>query len=173
MTKHQTRDLYTPKDVKEVRELLLKEQYGIDVLTNTPVLPNQGCLDHSHDNLFVRAVLNRQTNAALGKLEGIYTRYLRHWYDGTLSDFLRGAAAYLERPVDKRWRHPHFLRKLKTSFNKLSEKDKGKVLAALGKHDGGNSTQRKKIFASLIMQRELGFTTIDNLIKEISNVKLR
>lgn len=170
--KHKTEDLYTPADVKRVREQLLEEQKGIDALTNTPVLDKQSCLDHSHDSLFVRAVLNRQTNAALGKLEGVYTRYLRHWFDGTLSDFLRGAAAYLERPDDKRWRHPHFIRKLKTAFNKLSEKDKGKVLIALGKHDGSNSTERKKIFAGLVMQRDLGYDTINNLIKEISNGKL-
>jgi hypothetical protein len=166
-----TIDLYTTKDVALAREKLLLEQDGYDKLTLTPVLPRQACLDHNHDTLLVRAVLNRQTNAALGKLEGVYTRYLKHWYHGSLSNFLRQAAEYLERPDDTRYRHPHFLKKLKTAFNKLPEGDKSKVIKDLGYEDGKNGKSRKEIFAKLILDRNLGYDTIHSSInkKELPN----
>ena len=169
MTK--TRDLYTTKDVAEVREQLLLEQDGFDKLTLTKIEKGQACLDHNHNTLFVRAVLNRQTNAALGKLEGVYTRYLSHWYKGSLSNFLRQAAEYLEREDDKRWHHPHWLKKLKTRFNKLSEVDKAQVLKSLVGVEGKNSTERKALFAKLILDRELGYEKIDNILKGVTNDK--
>lgn len=169
MTKKQTVDLYTTKDVTTVREQLLLEQEGYDKLTLTKVLPKQACLDHNHDTLLVRAVLNRQTNAALGKLEGVYTRYLKHWYEGSLPNFLRQAAVYLEREDDTRWRHPHFLKKIKTSFNKLNEAQKKSVLTGLGYYEGNNGKERKEIFSSVVLDRELGYEIINNKLKEISN----
>jgi hypothetical protein len=163
-----TKDLYTVTDVKTVREELLTEQEGYDKLTLTKILPKQACLDHSHDTLLVRAVLNRQTNAALGKLEGVYTRYLRHWYEGSLSNFLRQAAAYIEGKDDSRWRHPHWIKKVKTSFNKLNEAQKSRVLIGLGYEDGANSKARKEIFAKVVLDRELGYEVINNKIKDIN-----
>jgi hypothetical protein len=166
-----TKDLYTTKDVALVREQLLLEQDGYDKLTLTPVLPKQACLDHNHDTLLVRGVLNRQSNAALGKLEGVYTRYLKHWYHGSLSNFLRQAAEYLERPDDLRYRHPHFLKKLKAAFNKLPEGDKSKALKDLGYDDGKNGKDRKAIFAKLILDRNLGYAIISSSINQQKGVK--
>lgn len=165
--KIKTQDLYTVTDVKTVREELLTEQEGYDKLTLTKILPKQACLDHSHDTLLVRAVLNRQTNAALGKLEGVYTRYLKHWYEGSLSNFLRQAAEYLERPDDHRWRHTQWLKKVKTSFNKLNEKEKSDVLKALGSLDGKNGKERKEIFSKLVLNRELGYEKIQSILKGV------
>jgi hypothetical protein len=163
-----TIDLYTTKDVQQVREQLLLEQDGYDVLTLSKVLPKQACLDHNHNTLLVRGVLNRQSNAALGKLEGVYTRYLKHWYHGSLSNFLRQAAEYLERPDDTRWRHPHFLKKLKTAFNKLPEGDKSKVLKDLGYDDGKNGKERKDIFSKVILDRSLGYEKINDILKGVN-----
>jgi hypothetical protein len=163
-----TKDLYTTKDVQQVREQLLIEQDGYDKLTFSKILPKQACLDHNHDTLLVRGVLNRQANAALGKLEGVYTRYLSYWYTGTLSNFLRQAAEYLERPDDTRWRHPHFLKKLKTAFNKLPEGEKSKALKNLGYEDGKNSKERKEIFSKVILDRSLGYEKINNILKGVN-----
>jgi hypothetical protein len=168
-SKTKTTDLYTTKDVQQVREQLLLEQDGYDVLTLSKVLPKQACLDHNHNTLLVRGVLNRQSNAALGKLEGVYTRYLSYWYEGTLSTFLRQAANYLERPDDTRWRHPHFLKKLKTSFNKLPEGEKSKVIKDLGYEDGKNGKSRKEIFSKIVLDRSLGYEIINNRLKGLTN----
>ena len=72
--------LRSPKDVQQVREQLLKEQGGIDAITGLEIPPKQAVLDHCHETQFVRAVASRQSNAALGKLENVYARYLKWWY---------------------------------------------------------------------------------------------
>ena len=163
-----TRDLFNVKDVKEVRELLVQEQEQLDKLTLSLMHPSQYVLDHNHQNLFVRGVLNRATNSMLGKIENAFNRYIRHWYTGSLSNFLRQAATYLEQPPDERYRHPHWQKQLKVQFNKLSEGQKRSVLESLGKPDGKNSKERKDIFSKIILDRALGYEVVNGKIKEIT-----
>ena len=159
--------LYTPTDVKKVRELLLKEQDGCDIMTGLPIPDNKACLDHDHGTQFVRGVLHRQTNAALGKLEGIHTRYLSYWYTGTLPDFLRQAADYLEREDDLRYIHPGFIKRLSTDFNKLNEGSKRAALKELGQPEGGNGTERKKLFQKAVLTKEHSFDELKELIERV------
>lgn len=162
-----TEDLYTAKDVERVRKFLTEEQNNCCAITSIELAPKQHCLDHAHDeNQFVRGVAHRQANSALGKLEGVYTRYLSYWYPGKLSDFLRQCAAYLEQPHDERFRHNGWIKKAKTMFNALNEKQKDQVLKELGYDTGSNGKQRKEIFAKLVLDRSLGYDTIRKTIKE-------
>ena len=63
-------DLYTVKDTKRIRELLLKNQRNKDSCTDLELLPKDSCLDHAHDSeQLVRGVLHRQVNSYIGKLE--------------------------------------------------------------------------------------------------------
>ena len=158
--------LYSPKDVAKVREKLYNEQGGKDALTGLELPKDKTCLDHNHSTQFVRAVLHRQINAALGKLEGVHTRYLSYWYSGTLPDFLRQAADYLEKEDDHRYLHPGWVRKSQTLFNTLSEVDKKAVLEALGQSQGGNSAERKKLFKKALNTKQFTFEQIKGLIKE-------
>lgn len=162
MTEH----LYTATDVKRVRDTLAKEQNNKDALTGLELPDKQKCLDHDHQSQFVRGVLHRQVNAALGKLEGVHTRYLSYWYSGTLPDFLRQAADYLEKEQDARYVHPGWLKKAQTMFNTLSEGDKKAVLEALGKSQGGNSTERKNLFKKALNTKQFTFEQIKELIQE-------
>ena len=157
--------LYTPTDVKKVRELLLKEQDGCDIMTGLPIPDNKACLDHDHGTQFVRGVLHRQTNAALGKLEGIHTRYLSYWYTGTLPDFLRQAADYLEREDDLRYIHPGFIKRLSTDFNKLTEASKRKILKHLGCEEGANASERKRLFQKAVLTKEHTFDKLKEVIE--------
>jgi len=143
-------NLYTVKDVQRVREFLIEEQSNIDALTELEILPKQAVLDHSHDTQYVRAVISRQANAFLGKLENNFVRYLRHWYPETLSTFLRKAANYLEKPDDQRWVHPGWIN--------------------LGYEKGKNSTERKATFKTLTLDRSLGY---EKVISEITKAALR
>lgn len=158
-----TIDLYTTKEVKEVREKLTLEQENKDLLTFLEIKPKQHCLDHNHQTMFVRGVLSRQVNAALGKIEGIKTRYLKD-YPGTLSDFLRQAALYLEAPDDTRYHHPHWIKKVKTEFNKLKTVEKDRVLILMGNQAHRNDSQRKDAFANLILTRNFTYDKIINII---------
>jgi len=162
MTEH----LYTPKDVQKVRELLLKEQGGLDLLTGLPIPPKQAVTDHCHKSQYVRGILHRQSNAVLGKIENLWTRYLSYWYTGTLQQFLRSCADYLDRTEDKRYVHPGFVKKLQTMFNSLNEAGKKDVLAKLGQPPGVNAAERKTLFKKVVMQRKFSFEEMKTLIEE-------
>lgn len=161
--------LYTPADVKKARDLLYKEQRGKDALTGLPLPQDKQCLDHNHRTQFVRGVLHRQVNCALGKLEGVYTRYLSAWYNGSLSDFLRLAADFLEKGDDQRFVHPGFLKRLSTDFNGLNEQSKKEILHLLGQPQGSNATERKKYFRSALMTRKFSYEQVKKLIQERKN----
>jgi hypothetical protein len=104
----------------------------------------------------------------LGKIENAFNRYIRHWYTGSLSNFLRQAATYLEQPPDERYRHPHWQKQLKVQFNKLSEGQKRTVLESFGKPDGKNSKERKDVFAKIILNRDYGYEKISNILKGVN-----
>ncbi len=164
MTEH----LYTPTDVKKVREKLLKEQHGYDKLTGLEIPKGQAVTDHNHKTQFVRGILHRQCNVVLGKIENLWTRYLSYWYPGTLSQFLRQASTYIDAPDDKRYLHPGWIRKIQTMYNALPESSKRVVLASLGQDQGNNSTQRKAIFKAVVMSRKYTFEQLKDLINKES-----
>lgn len=158
--------LYTTKDVQKVREQLYKEQEGIDPITGLLIPEKQKVLDHDHSNHFVRAVLHRQTNAVLGKIENLWTRYLAWWYVGTLSEFLRGCADYIEKEHPKEYLHPAFIKSLQVQFNKLNEKQKQSVLSYFGVEKGCNGTQRKLYFKKFILKRTHSMNEILEVIQK-------
>lgn len=165
MQVNQTIDLYTPADVAKVRTLLYKEQDGLCGLAQIPVLLKDCHLDHRHnDEQLVRGTLYKQSNMVLGKLESLWIRYLSYWYPHDLPTFLRMAADYLERTTnkpDKRYRHPGWMKRLQVMFNKLTTKQRDTVLAQLGYNERcTNDTQRKKVFAALLKDKNLGYTKI-------------
>jgi hypothetical protein len=160
-----TKDLYTIADKKEVREFLTKEQNNLCAITNLPIDTKQHILEHAHDeNMYVRGVTSRQANSALGVIERVWLRYLKWWYNGTLSEFLRQCADYLERPHDIRWRHDMWIKKVKTEFNKLKESQKDAVLLALGQIAGKNGVERKKLFQRMLLTRNHSYDTIRTTI---------
>lgn len=165
-----TEDLYTTADTKRVRELLYKEQAGLCKLSKVAVALKDCHLDHKHDDQqLVRGVLYKQSNMGLGKLEGLWTRYLAYWYPGTLSEFLRASADYLEQSEeqpDTRFRHNHWMKKLKTKFNALNAKQMDEVLISLGSSKGNNATSRKQLFSKLVLDRSLGYDTILSAINK-------
>lgn len=160
--------LYSPAEVKKVRESLLKEQKGKDALTHLDIPQGQAVLDHNHKTQFVRGVLHRQSNAVLGKIENLWTRYLSYWYSGTLSDFLRKTADYIERKDDHRYLHPGWIKKVQTEFNKLKAKEQDRVLLSLGETEGKNPLERKKKMQKLILTKKF---TFDTLMASINNAK--
>ena len=145
--------LYTTKDVARVRDKLKKEQNNIDLIIGLEIPDKQAVLDHDHNTQFVRGVLHRQTNVLLGKIENAYIRYIKWWYDGTLSDFLRGCADYLDKEHEQKYLHPAFIKKLQVQFNKLNEKQKQNVLSYFDEEKGCNTAQRKLNFKKFVLKR--------------------
>lgn len=162
-----TRELYNPKDKAEVRDLLLKEQDHKCALTGMPLDKSQSVLDHSHDDeMFVRGVISRQSNSLLGVIENGWKRYMQWWYSGTISDFLRQCAQYLEEKPDFRYRHDQWLKKSGILFNKLSEGQKKEVLHLLGQPQGNNATERRKLFRKALMTRKFSYEQVKTMIEE-------
>ena len=163
-----TEDLYNASDKKRVRELLTVEQSNLCAITGLPIETKQHILEHSHDDqMFIRGVTSRQANSALGVIEKMWVRYMKWWYNGTLSNFLRQCADYLEKEHDSRWRHDMWIRKINTEFNKLKEAHKDVVLVALGQTKGKNGAERKKLFQKAVLTREYSYDTIRALILEV------
>lgn len=161
-----SRDLYTPADVKKVRDKLLQDQQGIDPITGLLIPDKQAVLDHDHKTQYVRAVLHRQTNVVLGKIENMWTRYLAWWYTGSLSQFLRGVADYLDKEHPEDYTHPRWLRRVTTDFNSLPEQQKRLVLLRLGQVEGENGAERKKLFESVLKGRKYDFNAVSQMIEK-------
>lgn len=160
-----TTDIYSAKQLSEVRKLLLEEQGLKDALTFLTLSEDKAVCDHKHDTeCFVRGVLHRSCNSALGRIENTFKRDLSWWYPYNISEFLRQAATYLEKDVDKRYRHNSFIKELKTKFNKLSAKQMDEVLVELGSTPGKNLAERKSKFAKIVLDRSLGYDTIKKCI---------
>ena len=49
------------KDIKTIRDSMLKEQGGIDPIANVTII--DPCLDHCHQTGVVRGVLDRRVNS--------------------------------------------------------------------------------------------------------------
>lgn len=159
-----TEDLYTPADVKRVRDLLIREQDRLCGITGVPTALSDYHLDHRHDDQqYVRSAAHKQANMALGKLENLAVRYL-YWYPHGLPDFLRKCADYLEKPADKRWRHPGWMKKITTLFNKLPTKSQDNVLQYLLQTKGNNSEERKKLFKKALLSKDFNFDQVKALI---------
>lgn len=168
-----TRDLYTAKETSEVRKLLYQEQSGYCALSNIAVELKDCHTDHVHDaTQLVRGALYKQSNMCLGKIENLSVRYLNHWYPGTLPQFLRQAADYLEKPQDNRWRHTGWIKKVNTLFNQLKEPRKDFILRHLGLAVGSNSMQRKSLFRVAVLSRRYTFNELMIILeKEKENAK--
>jgi len=162
-----TTDLYTPDDVRKLRILLLKEQQHACAITGVKLASTAGHLDHAHDSeQLVRGVLHPQANMLLGRLEGLVARFL-YFYPEGLPTFLRCCADYLERPKDTRWRHPGWMKKLGTEFNKLTAKQQDQVLVSLGDEPQKNLALRKVKFKKLLLDRKLGYSRISEAINKV------
>lgn len=159
-----SKTLHNTKQVAEVRRLLLEQQNGLCRLTGLPIDPKQDVLDHDHDSQFVRAVLHRQANAILGKIENLETRYLSWWYPYDLATFLRQTADYLDENHSQEYVHPGWIKKVKTRFNSLRESTKDKVLMELLGETGKNGLARKKLFSKYISKYKPEYGIIDLIL---------
>lgn len=156
--------LYSAIDVKKWRTALHKEQDGCDALTGLPLDSKDAVMDHNHKTHKVRGVIHRQANAVLGKIENMWTRYLKFWYPGTLPQFLRQCANYLEKPELDHIVHPGWLKGSLTRFNSLSEGRKRLVLMSMGLDEGGNASQRKEAFKKALKSKRYTLEQVNKVI---------
>ena len=117
----------------------------------------------------VRGVLNRQSNSALGVFENVYNRYLGYWYPHDLQTFLRSSADYLDQKKEDRYYHPAWQKKIVTLFNRLTTKQQDTVLEYFNQPKGKNSVERKESFRKVVLDKNLGYDSIREVINEIKD----
>lgn len=161
MTEH----LYTPSDVKRVKDRLAKEQKGIDPILKEPFKETLVC-DHDHATQHVRAALNRNSNAFEGKVWNAYIRCLKWLTDKPLSEILRNLADYYEQDYSHNPLHPGFLKRLCTDFASLNEAGKKEVLHLMHQPQGSNATERKALFRKALLSKKFTFFEVKELIEE-------
>lgn len=149
--------LYNPKDTARARELLLKEQGGLCLLTKKPIPKGKDALDHNHKTQYVRGVLHTHSNVMLGKIENAWDRYMAWWCPISLPEFLRHTANFLEREQPKDYIHPMFIKKLEIEFKKLREPKKDLMLSKYSDVKCSNAEGRLKEFKRLILKREKSY----------------
>ncbi len=160
--------LYTPKDVRRIRDVLNKAQNNVEPIILTEI--KNPCLDHDHKTCLVRGVLQRESNVFEGIITRAFNRYLKHNTSLSLSEILLNLVEYYKKhsKEEAQYLHPGWIKKSKTEFNKLNEKQKAALLKSMNLEDASNSAERKKIFAKALTSKKFNFDEIKIKIKEIS-----
>lgn len=81
------------KDIKPLREHLLKEQHGLCAICQEPISIEEAVLDHCHKTGYIRSVLHRGCNAYIGHLENNMAR--NRITSSRLSSILRNFEQYV------------------------------------------------------------------------------
>ncbi len=112
-------------------------------------------VDHDHVSGRIRAVISRESNAMLGKIENFYkTRGAKAVF--TLPEVLRLMAGYLEQESQGPY-HPVGTRQVTKRFGRMSKPEQVAILTDLGiepaaLEEAKNSKDRTKLYRSLIVQ---------------------
>jgi len=160
--------LWTTSDVSNWRSKLIKEQQGLDPITQEPLF-GRSALDHDHiktgDNAQrVRGVLSSATNAWEGRVLSSYYRYMKYSTDVPLSVLLKNLSLYYEKSNQHLPLHPAWIKTVTAAFSGLSEPSKALVLGELGKANAGNSTARKKLFLDAVKSKKFSYNQLMDLI---------
>lgn len=97
-----------PKDIKTVKEKLLKKQKGLCLICkrNLYELPSRNiCLDHCHTTWMVRGVLCRACNSLEGKFKRNFIRVGAKNKGIIYTEFLKGLVKFQARK-DTNYRYP-------------------------------------------------------------------
>lgn len=145
--------LTSQKDIKDCRDRLVREQEGLDAITGYELPTNKAVLDHNHSNDLVRGVVHRNANSLLGRIENGFTREMKWWYQGTIQDFLRQCADYLDKE-DVEVYHSGWIKTVMVQFNKLNAAEQNRTLKELGRYKlKMNLLQRRKAMREVLTKR--------------------
>jgi hypothetical protein len=161
--------LITVNEVRDLRTKMHKDQNFIDPTVNCPIEFSKAVLDHDHSTDHCRAALHRQSNAALGKIENAYIRYIKPFFNITIDEWLSNVGQYVSADYSANPLHPAWIKRLQTKFNYLNAKQKDLVLRELGAYERpSNDSKRKLAFGSLLKQ---GLVTKGEVLEIINYVR--
>lgn len=150
------------KDISKLREKWIKLQNYRDPLFNES--PSLGAkierptLDHQHwGNGNCRAVLDYNSNQALGKIESMWKRFGYKYGREGLPAFLRRVAIYLEEDYSKNPVHPKHIQTLKKRFKRMSYVNQKKLLKTQGLKVGYDKGHNFKLYSEYFKKNILKF----------------
>ncbi len=161
--------LYNTKDVQRIRELLLRQQKGIDPILKQNLLLEDAVLDHDHVTQHCRAALHRQSNAFEGLVFNAYRRCLGWLTEESLPDILRNLADYLEMDFQNNPYHVGWIKKVQTEFNQLNADQQRLVLKEIKADSGTNATARKNSFRKKILKDKLEYNDIKDILRKVKS----
>jgi hypothetical protein len=162
--KGMSKELYTPSDVKRVRDEMVKTQGGIDPILNEP-FKEPPALDHDHTSQHVRAALNRNTNAFEGLVFNAHKRCLKWLTDKPLPEILRNLADYLDQDYSDNPYHPTWIKRCTIDYGRLKAQEQINVLQRMKVTAGGSAAVRKEQFVKAIKTKQYSFDLIKEYLK--------
>lgn len=108
-------------------------------------------LDHDHQSGRVRATLQGEANAMVGKCENIYRGFLSGKTELSLPDVLRNIADYLEADYRSQPLHPAHRKALRGRFMRLKAEQQARLLGMVGVDTGTNAKSRAEAYVSTIL----------------------
>ncbi len=119
------------KDIKGYRDEQYVQQGSLDPIARQATI--DPVLDHDHDTGRVRAVLDRDVNRCLGKIENAFKRFIQHRFPGTrIQDFLRNSAEYLEHNWTGNPVHPSYIALQVRRFSRHNIIEQRRMLTGMG-----------------------------------------
>lgn len=139
------------QDIKKYREKLLKEQKGIDPLTNQVI--QSPTLDHSHLSGNTRQVLDRNSNQFEGKIMSAFNRFLKH-QGVQLQQVLLNLVEYLNKDYSKNPIHPKSISLLIKRFSRLNIKQQKQTLIKFKLTPGVSKKENTKVYRQYLLQKD-------------------
>ena len=163
-----TKNLYTPKDVREIREQFLVAQDNFDPILFQPLKVSDSCLDHDHTTQLCRGALHKQSNAFEGLVFNAYKRCIGWLSEDSLPNTLRRLAAYLEATPKIKAYHPAWIKRVTIDFKKLDSKSQEKVLKEIDSTLGSNAKQRVELFRKKVTKEKIGYEKVSSILKGVN-----
>lgn len=115
-----SKDLWvkTMKQIADYREMLTKQQNGLDPVIGEPL--RKPCLDHDHFGGRCRGVLSQCVNTFEGQVLKAWMKYVSEYTQTSLSDALRNLADYLEQDVGGNKIHGAYLADMTKFLRRLT-----------------------------------------------------
>lgn len=111
--------VYNNKEIKELRDKMIKEQDGIDPITKE--ILTSPCLDHDHFEGRCRGVLNMNTNTFEGQVLRAWMRYVSEYTTTSLSEALFNLAIYLEKDYSINPLHGQHIRDMYKALRRMNK----------------------------------------------------
>ena len=146
--------LRNANDIKEYRELLIKQQSGMCAVTNEPL--TKPVVDHDHLNFNTRGCINSFVNMVEGKFFKLFMKYVNKHTKLSYGDFLIKLGEYLNKNYSESPWHFMSIDKIYKRLNYCSiQTIRDKILKDFGQipEESLDKNQLRMLYCDLVINR--------------------